>query len=308
LRAHGGLHGLMGWEGPILTDSGGFQAYSLAGLVELRPEGVRFASHLDGSRHLFTPESVIETQVAINSDILMPLDDCPGLPCSPERLEEAVARTTRWAEESLRVAREHGRRLFGIVQGGTDLALRRRHAAELSALDFDGHAIGGLALGEDRRAREETVAATAEALPEGKPRYLMGVGTPSDLLAAVARGVDLFDCVLPTRNGRNGHVFTRQGVRNLRNARYRADLEPLDPACGCYACRRYSRAYVRHLLVAKEILGVRLTTVHNLHYYMDLLAGARVGLGTGSFASYSAACEAGWQEAAANEGSGGEPG
>ena len=295
LRAHGGLHQMMGWDGPILTDSGGYQAFSLKALRKLSDDGVLFSSHIDGSKHLFTPEKVIEIQAAIGSDIIMPIDDCPGLPCPTERVLESLRRSTAWALRSLDASADLPGALFAIVQGGTSPELRRRHAGELTSHSFEGFALGGLAVGEEAHERYDTVAVTTEVLPKDRPRYLMGVGTPEDLLECVARGVDMFDCVLPTRNARNAQVFTRHGVLNLRNSRFRDDLEPMDPGCGCYACRRYSRAYVRHLITAKEILGVRLTTVHNLAYFHELMFGARVAIEEGSFQRFRAQCETGWK-------------
>jgi queuine tRNA-ribosyltransferase len=263
--------------------------------VKLNDDGVLFSSHLDGSKHLFTPERVIEIQAAIGSDIMMPLDDCPGLPATTERLREALVRSTAWELRCLEAARDLPSALFAIVQGGTDAELRREHAEELTAYPFDGFAIGGLAVGETNEEMHRTAAETARWLPTGRPRYLMGVGKPNDLLACVAGGIDLFDCVLPTRNARTGQVFTAVGALNLRNARFRDDLEPIDPACGCYACRRYSRAYVRHLLKAKEMLGVRLTTTHNLHYYTHLMAGVRMAIERGEFVQFADSCRSRWK-------------
>lgn len=296
LTAHGGLHRMMGWDGPILTDSGGFQAFSLSDLTTLSEDGVLFSSHIDGSKHMFTPEKVVEIQLAIGSDIMMPLDDCPGLPCPQERLLDSLRRSTAWELRCLEAAQEAEGSLFAIVQGGTSPELRKRHAAELTAHPFSGFAVGGLAVGEEPQERYDTVEVTAPELPRDKPRYLMGVGTPKDLLECVERGIDMFDCVMPTRNARNGQVFTSTGKLNLRNRRFRTDQDPIDSACGCYTCRRFSRAYVSHLLRAKEIFGVRLTTTHNLAYFHDLMLGARVAINSGSFGSYKAACEAGWRQ------------
>jgi len=306
LSAHGGLHQMMGWDGPILTDSGGFQAFSLSDLSKLSDDGVLFSSHIDGSKHMFTPEKVIEIQMAIGSDIMMPLDDCPGLPCPEDRLLDSLRRSTSWELRCLEAARHAEGSLFAIVQGGTSPELRRRHAGELTAHPFAGFALGGLAVGEEPQERYDTVAVTTPELPRDKPRYLMGVGTPRDLLECVERGIDMFDCVMPTRNARNGQVFTHAGKINLRNSRFRTDQDPIDPACGCYTCRRFSRAYVRHLLRAKEIFGVRLTTTHNLAYFHDLMLGARVAINSGSFGSYKAACEAGWKQEAQNNAKGGK--
>ena len=288
----GGIHRFMGWDRPVLTDSGGYQVLSLADLNRIDDEGVEFKSHLDGSKHLFTPESVVETQVAIGPDIMMVLDECTSYPCDPASAEEAVARTTRWAERSIavhgpRVARGgYERVLFGIVQGSVYPELRERSARELVALDFPGYAIGGLSVGEPKPDTFAMVAHTARLLPPDKPRYLMGVGLPEDIVEAVARGVDLFDCVLPTRNARNGSVFTSRGKLVVRNARYARDWGPLDPDCRCEVCRTYSRAYLRHLFNTGEILGPRLATYHSLYFYLHLLAEIRQVIREGTFAGW----------------------
>lgn len=297
LRSLGGLHTMMGWSGPLLTDSGGYQAYSLKALRKITDEGITFASHIDGSRHVLTPQVVMDAQFCIGSDIMMPLDDCPGLPCSDDRLELALSRSTAWELECLRVGQQRGGTVFAIVQGGTSEALRRRHALELAEHPFDGFAIGGLAVGEERGRTYDTVEHTAKLLPSTHPRYLMGVGTPADILMCIERGVDMFDCVLPTRNARNGQVFTRNGKLNLRNARFAEDNEPIDGACGCYSCRTFGRAYIRHLLRCREILGVRLTTLHNLNYFIDLVAGARLAIERGQYQEYRRACAERWSGA-----------
>ena len=291
----GGLHRFMDWSRPILTDSGGFQVMSLSALRKMSEEGVVFRSHIDGSEHRLTPERSIEIQRLLGSDIQMVLDECVALPASDAAVEKALALSTRWARRSKAAFGDQaaeGRALFGIVQGGTNPALRRRSAAELIEIGFDGYAIGGLAVGEGHEAMIATLAETTPALPAHRPRYLMGVGKPRDLVEAVARGVDMFDCVLPTRSGRNGQAFVRTGTLNLKNARHADDPSPLDPACSCPACTRFSRAYLHHLIRSGEILGAMLLTWHNLHYYQDLMAGMRSAIAGGTFAAFRAAFHA----------------
>ena len=291
----GGLHRFMDWSRPILTDSGGFQVMSLSALRKMSEEGVVFRSHIDGSEHRLTPERSIEIQRLLGSDIQMVLDECVALPASDAAVEKALALSTRWARRSKAAFGDQaseGRALFGIVQGGTNPALRRRSAAELIEIGFDGYAIGGLAVGEGHEAMIATLAETTPALPAQRPRYLMGVGKPRDLVEAVARGVDMFDCVLPTRSGRNGQAFVRTGTLNLKNARHADDPSPLDPACSCPACTRFSRAYLHHLIRSGEILGAMLLTWHNLHYYQDLMAGMRSAIAGGTFAAFRAAFHA----------------
>ena len=270
----GGLHRFMGWNGPILTDSGGFQVYSLARLCRLEDEGVEFRSHLDGSLHRLTPERAMEIQGQLGSDIAMVLDDCPPLPSPRSRLEEAVRRSVTWARRS-RAAEGAGPAVFGIVQGGLELDLRRQCLEELVAIGFDGYALGGLSVGESKAERDGLVGELAPALPQKRPRYLMGVGTPEDLVDAVAAGMDLFDCVIPTRNARNGQLFTSEGRLNIKNARYADDSGPPDPRCACYTCRHFSRAYLRHLFVAGEITAATLNTLHNLTFYLDTMKRIR---------------------------------
>ena len=270
----GGLHRFMGWDGPILTDSGGYQAFSLAQLMKLTDEGLAFASHLDGSRHFLTPEKALEIQEDLGADIMMCLDECVAYPSPREYVEESVARTTRWAVRSL-AARRSAAALFGIVQGGVYPDLRKRSAPEISAEPSDGIAVGGLSVGEGHDLRMDTLDVTMPQLPEDKPRYLMGVGTPKDIVEAVARGVDMFDCVLPTRNARNGMLFTRHGKISVKQARYREDPNPPDEQCGCYTCRNFSLAYLRHLYVSREILGSILNTIHNLYFYLELMSDIR---------------------------------
>jgi queuine tRNA-ribosyltransferase len=288
VRELGGLHAFMHWDGPILTDSGGFQAFSMEALRKLDEEGVRFTSHLDGSLHLLTPESSMEIQAALGSDVAMVLDECPPLPSPRASVLAAVDRTTRWAERSrLAYARAGGAGVpFGIVQGGGFLDLRARSAEALVALDFPGYAIGGVSVGEPPEAIASVTRETARLLPQGKPRYLMGVGRPEDLVEAVAAGVDLFDCVMPTRNARNGTLFTSRGKVNIKREENRADRGPLDPDCPCEACRNYSRGYLRHLYVSGEILAARLHTIHNLTYYLSLMAAMREAIGNGAFAAF----------------------
>jgi len=279
----GGLHAFMGWSGPLLTDSGGFQALSFGALRRIDDRGVHFRSPVDGSPHLLTPETSMEIQAALGSDIAMVLDVCPELPAAPGALDAAVARTTAWARRSRAAYRGRGS-LFGIVQGGTDPGLRERSARELLELDFPGYAIGGVHVGEARGEIPGVVRHVAAQLPADRPRYLMGVGRPEDLVRGVAAGVDLFDCVLPTRNARNGQLFTSEGRLNIKRAEFRADPRPLDPACDCETCRGgYSRAYLRHLFVSREILGARLNTIHNLAFYLRLMRTLREAIVAGSF-------------------------
>ena len=281
IRRSGGLHRFMGWDAPILTDSGGYQVFSLSGLRKIEEEGVRFRSHVDGSVHCFTPESVVDIQRQLGSDILMVLDECTPYPCTEEYARNSNDLTVRWASRCRsRFAvsgplYEHNQSLFAIVQGSVYPEIRERSVAGLTGMDFDGYGIGGLAVGEPAEILMEIVSLCAGLLPEEKPRYLMGVGTPANLLDGIERGIDLFDCVLPTRNGRNAMIFTRTGVINLMNARYKFDLSPIDDGCGCYSCGHFTRAYLRHLFQTKEILGLRLATLHNLYFYQQLMREAR---------------------------------
>jgi queuine tRNA-ribosyltransferase len=272
---HGGLHRFMGWKGPILTDSGGFQVFSLARLGKVTDEGVLFQSHLDGSRHMFTPELSVEVQEKLGADIIMCLDDVKGFPASREEALDALQRTSQWAGRCLRAKKRVDPGLFGIVQGSMYPDLRRLSAESLVDLNLDGYAIGGLSVGEPQETMLEMIEATVPFLPEDSPRYLMGVGKPQDILESVQRGVDLFDCVIPTRNARNGTLFTSRGLVNIRNARYRDDPNPVDPSCSCALCRDYSRAYLRHLFTEKEIYGLRLATIHNLGFYSDMMKAVR---------------------------------
>lgn len=286
----GGLHRFASWPGAILTDSGGFQVFSLSSLRKIREEGVEFRSHIDGSRHMFTPESVVRIQRNLHSDIMMVLDECVPYGADYAYTERSVGLTTRWATRA-RAAWPAGsgpNLLFGIVQGGFFEDLRRRSAEELRALDFDGYAIGGLSVGESKAELHDLLRLTAPLLPVGKARYLMGVGTPLDIVLGILAGVDMFDCVLPTRNARNGTLYTSLGKINIKRREYAEDDGPLDPACHCYACRTFSRAYLRHLFVSRELLSFRLNSLHNLTYFLRLARGAREAILENRFAAYAA--------------------
>jgi queuine tRNA-ribosyltransferase len=286
IQAAGGLSKFMGWNQPILTDSGGFQVYSLAAMTRVSDEGAEFQSHVDGSRHLFTPELVVEIQEALGADIAMCLDECPPYPVSRPVAEAAVARTTLWADRCS-AARQPGTNLFGIVQGATFRDLREQSAKSLVALDLPGYAIGGLCLGEPSEVTYDMVGRVTALLPADRPRYLMGAGYPEDIIAAVRLGVDMFDCVLPTRNGRTGTAFTSAGRVVIRNAKYADDSAPLDDACDCYACRTFSRAYLRHLFMVGEALGPKLLTLHNVRFFQRLMLGIRTAIEQGGFESWS---------------------
>ena len=294
----GGLHGFTGWSGPWLTDSGGYQVTSLADRMKLREEGITFSSPLDGKKRLLTPENVIEIQEALGPDIAMVLDECQPPVALPggvlderqtaSRVEAATERTLRWAERSARARRRADQAVFGIVQGGVSEGLRRRSARATAGMGFDGYAHGGLGLGEERAQRSDVISAVHGELPEAAPRYLMGLGKPVDLLDGVACGVDLFDCVLPTRNARHGLLFTNRGMLAIRNARFKSDPAPPDESCDCPTCARHSRAYLRHLIHTGEALGARLATVHNLRFYLRLLERARRAIAEGRFAALRA--------------------
>jgi len=286
IRELGGLSRFMGWDGPVLTDSGGFQVFSLAELVHLGEEGVRIRSHLDGSIQELTPRRVVEIEEALGVDVMMPLDDCPPYPAERQRVEESVGRTARWLERS-RDAWTGQSALFGIVQGGIHADLRKRSAESGVALGLPGYAVGGLSVGEPRDVFYDVASSTVDLLPADKPRYLMGAGTPADLVRLVSMGYDLFDCVLPTRNARNGTLFTSRGRVNVRNARFARDPRPLDPSCDCPVCRTYSVAYLRHLAVSGELLSAVLNTIHNLAFYFALMRGMRVALEQGRFTEYT---------------------
>lgn len=286
VRQAGDLSAYSGWYKPILTDSGGFQVYSLAPLRQISADGVKFQSHIDGSRHVFTPELVVQIQEALGSDVVMCLDVCPPYPVAFDDARQAADLTTAWATRCSQ-ARKPETNLFGIVQGATYPELRRQSARDLIALDLPGYAIGGLCLGEPSATTYEMVELGTEVLPAEKPRYLMGAGYPEDIVASVRRGVDMFDCVLPTRNGRTGAAFTSFGRLSIRNASYARDYTPLDPGCDCYTCRNFTRSYLRHLFIAGEALGPHLLTLHNIHFFVSLMATIRAHLEQGEFAAWS---------------------
>ena len=276
VREAGGLHRFMNWDRPILTDSGGFQVFSLSDLRDIKEEGVTFKSHIDGSRHLFTPELAIKIQNDLGADIIMSFDECIPYPAEYEYAKKSLERTTRWAERCKTAhSNTEQQALFGIVQGGVYPDLRAQSAKELTALDFPGYSIGGLSVGEPAQDMYKMLECTVPLLPENKPRYLMGVGSPDYLIEGALRGIDMFDCVLPTRIGRNGTIMTSLGKIIVRDAKYARDFSPMDPNCDCYACRNYSRAYIRHLLKAQEVLGIRLTTWHNIKFLLDLMKKIR---------------------------------
>ncbi|MFO7654986.1 MAG: tRNA guanosine(34) transglycosylase Tgt [Candidatus Krumholzibacteriia bacterium] len=304
IRALGGLHRFQGWDGALLTDSAGFQVFSLADLRRVDEDGVSFRSHLDGRPLRFTPELSMEVQLALGADIVMAFDHCVAHGAAPAAVAAAVDRTTQWLARCVAAfgpggrhhPGDHERVLFGIMQGGTDPGERRRSAEAVAGFDLPGYAIGGLSVGEPSEALHETSALAAALLPDDRPRYLMGVGFPDDIVAAVAGGVDMFDCVLPTRMGRTGTALTRDGRLVVKNAVYARDEAPLDAECGCPVCRRHSRAYIRHLLSAGEILGLTLTSLHNLHFYQDLMAGIRDSLRAGRFDAHARGVVARWQD------------
>ncbi len=286
VAALGGLHRMMAWPGALLTDSGGYQVFSLGRRVRLSEDGATFRSHLDGSEHVLTPERAMAIQEALGADVAMALDHCPALPAPRAEVEAAVARTSDWLARCVAAHRRDDQALFGIVQGGTDPALRRRSVEEVCAFDLPGYAVGGLSVGEEAQAMWETAAATAALLPADRPRYLMGVGTPDDLLQCVQAGIDLFDCVLPTRCARNGLLFTSRGDLVVTHARWKDEPGPPDPRCDCPTCRRFSLAYLRHLHQAREVLGLRLNTIHNLAWYRRLVGGLREAIGAGDPEAY----------------------
>jgi queuine tRNA-ribosyltransferase len=297
--AHGGLHGFMNWKRPILTDSGGFQVFSLRSLRKITEEGVRFRSPIDGAEVRLTPEDSMNVQLRLRSDVAMALDDCTPYPATEDEARASMERSMRWAARShahyygagleghAKLAGQAPGGLFGIVQGGMHVSLRLASLETLLKLDFPGYAVGGLAVGETEEERLRVLEAVMPHMPKDKPRYLMGVGKPEDIVQAVVRGIDMFDCVIPTRHARNGHLFTSTGVVNIRNSAHHADLGPLDPACGCYTCRNYSRSYLRHLDRCNEILGSRLNTIHNLYFYLDLMRSLRAALAEGRLAAFA---------------------
>jgi queuine tRNA-ribosyltransferase len=305
IRKHGGLHEFMNWHGPILTDSGGFQVFSLAAMRKVSEDGVRFRSPVDGDEVFLTPEKSMEVQHDLDADIAMVFDECTPYPVTEDEARQSMELSMRWAERS----RQHfdalkhkepdrGEALFGIVQGGIYDSLRRESLAGLCEIEFDGYAIGGLAVGETENERIDVLDNLISVMPPDKPRYLMGVGTPLDIAEAVSRGVDMFDCVIPTRHARTGHLFTSRGIVKIRNARYAADTGPLDPDCGCYTCQNYSLAYLRHLEKSGEMLGPRLGTIHNLHYYQRLMDGLRAAIETGELSRCVAELQSAYAESA----------
>ena len=294
IRAHGGLHTFTHWQRPILTDSGGFQVWSLQSLRKISEKGVEFRSPINGDLIELTPERSIEMQDALGADIVMVFDECTAYPADRATARESMQLSLRWAKRSraafdeLKRGRDSDAALFGIVQGGVHHDLRRESLEGLQAIDFPGYAVGGLAVGEPEEERLAVLEGVTPALPAERPRYLMGVGTPADLVKAVAHGMDMFDCVIPTRHARNGQLFTSEGPLNIRNSRFQSDTAPIDSACGCYACRHYSRSYLRHLQQCNEILGARLATIHNLHFYLALMARMRAAIEAGRFAAFAA--------------------
>ena len=275
VKRAGGLHGFMNWNRPILTDSGGFQVFSLSERRKITEEGALFKSHIDGSKHLFSPEKVMEIQNALGADIIMAFDECIPYPCKHDYADESLRRTTRWLERCIVANKREDQALFGIIQGGTFTDLREKSAKEITSFDLPGYAIGGLSVGEPKEEMYETLDHTVPLMPADKPRYLMGVGSPDYLIEGSMRGIDMFDCVLPTRIGRNGTVMTSQGRLIVRDAKSAEDFGPMDPECSCYACQNFSKAYIRHLIKANEMLGLRLTTWHNLHFLLDLMKQIR---------------------------------
>ena len=286
VRLHGDLHGFMHWEKPILTDSGGFQVFSLAAMRKISEEGVRFQSPVNGDTILMTPGSSMQVQRELGSDIVMIFDECTPYPATHEQAKTSMELSLRWAARSRQAHAGNPSALFGIVQGGVYEDLRLHSAEALQGIGFDGYAVGGLAVGEPKEDRDRILETTVPHLPTDKPRYLMGVGKPEDLVEGVRRGIDMFDCVIPTRNARNAFLFTRYGQLKLRNSQYQQDTRPIDEQCGCYTCRHYSRAYLRHLDKCGEILGARLNTIHNLYYYQELMQGIRAALDAGRFDAF----------------------
>lgn len=286
----GGIHRFMNWQGPVLTDSGGFQLYSLAGLREITEEGVRFKSHLDGSMHFLDPETAMKVQAALGSDIRMALDECTPYPASYEYALKSLRLTTKWANKCKETmpGEQGGAALFGIIQGGMFKDLREQSAEELISIGFDGYAAGGLSVGEPKELMHEMIALSAPLLPPERPRYLMGIGDLKDMLFAVECGFDMFDCVMPTRNARNGTLFTSEGRISIKRTEFREDPSPLDPECGCYTCRNFSRAYLRHLFLSREILSMRLNTMHNLYFYLDFMRKMRDSIRDGMFEDFKA--------------------
>jgi queuine tRNA-ribosyltransferase len=290
IRDFGGIQEFMSWRRPVLTDSGGFQVFSLADLRKITEEGVTFQSHIDGgARHFISPEYAVEIQEALGADIMMAFDECIPFPATHDYAMESLERTLRWARRCADAKKETGQALFGIVQGGMYPELRKRSAEGLIEIGFDGYALGGLSVGETKPVMYEMIEASVPSLPTDRPRYLMGVGTPEDLLEGIDRGIDMFDCVMPTRNARNGTFFTSFGKLVIKNARYERDHAPIDPECGCHTCRNFTRAYLRHLFNANEVLALRLGTIHNLHFYLQLIRNVRVSIEQGKFREFKQA-------------------
>lgn len=287
IEAHGGLHRFMGWDGPILTDSGGFQVFSLGELRKIDEQGVAFRSPINGDRCFLTPEESMRIQRILRSDIVMIFDECTPFPAEISAVKSSMELSLRWADRSKRAHEGNSNALFGIIQGGMHENLRDQSLAGLKQIGFDGYAVGGLSVGEPKQDMQRILKHIAPQLPTDKPRYLMGVGTPADIVYAVSQGIDMFDCVLPTRNARNGWLYTRNGLIKLRNSRYRLDTSPPDEQCDCYTCRHFSRAYLHHLQRTNEILGARLNTLHNLHYYQQLMTEIRTAIESGKFEQYA---------------------
>ncbi len=285
IKEVGGLHEFMKWDGPVLTDSGGFQVFSLSPLRKIKDDGVEFRSHIDGSLHFLTAELVMEIQGALGSDIAMIFDECTPYPATREYALDSLKLTTKWAEKCLKAV-NNGQALFGIVQGGMYRDLRKQSAEELIEMDFNGYALGGLSVGEPKELMYEMINYTTPLLPLNKPRYLMGIGDLLDVLEAVSAGIDMFDCVMPTRNARNGTLFTSQGRISIKREEFKKDTGPLDPECECYTCRNFSRSYLRHMFMSREILSMRLNTMHNLHFFMDFFRRMRAAIGRGEFEQF----------------------
>jgi queuine tRNA-ribosyltransferase len=290
IQQMGGLHKFMNWDGPILTDSGGFQVFSLSGLRKITEEGVEFRSHLDGARHFLSPETSMDIQMKLGSDIIMAFDECLPYPATPKQVEENDALTYRWLLRSKQAMTSKESLLFGIAQGGLDPESRIKSIEKICSVELPGYALGGLSVGEPIHLMHELLYKVAHIMPEKKPRYLMGVGTPLDLILAVDAGIDMFDCVMPTRVARNGTLFTWQGKVSIKREQYKADASPLDPECKCYTCQHYSKSYLRHLFLAGEILGARLNTIHNLYFYMDLMKKVREAIEKGIWAKFRDDC------------------
>lgn len=286
VQLHGDLHDFIGWDKPILTDSGGFQVFSLGEMRKISEAGVKFRSPIDGAEIFLGPESAIEVQQKLGADIIMVFDECTPYPATVKQAEDSMQLSLRWAQRCKQAHGQHSSALFGIVQGGMYTQLREQSLQELLAMEFDGYALGGLSVGEPKEEMAQVIESCAPQMPSDKPRYLMGVGTPADIVFAVSQGIDMFDCVMPTRNARNAHLFTTKGLLRLRNSRYRQDTAPLDENCACYTCQNFSRAYLHHLDKCKEILGSQLNTIHNLHYYQQLMAGLRGAIEQGRLSAF----------------------